>query len=193
MDSSRLQTFGRVIERNTLAGVESQIEDNEHKWCAVYTLPQNERSVVKHIDIHQIESFLPTWESTHVWKNRQRVKIIQPLFPSYLFVRIHATERSMVLRSPGVVRIVGNSHGPIPIPDAEIEFLRSEFCRQRIEPYLDLVVGDRVRIKRGSMRGVEGVLVRKNYGLRFVVTLDLINRHAAVEVDADELEPVPGT
>jgi transcription antitermination factor NusG len=162
----------------------------EQKWYAVYTMPQNERSLVKHLDAQCIESFLPTWESTHIWKNRQHVKIVLPLFPSYLFVRIHAAERFKVLRSPGAVRIVGNSQGPIPVPDSEIEFLRSDFCRQRVKPYCDLVVGDKVRIKSGSMQGVQGLLVRKNDGLRFVVTLNSISQHAAVEVSADELEPV---
>jgi transcription antitermination factor NusG len=125
-----------------------------------------------------------------LWKNRQRVKIIRPLFPTYVFARIHAAERSSILRSPGVLRIVGNSRGPIPIPASEIDFLRSDFCRQRVEPYEELVVGEKVRIKCGSMQGVRGILVRKKSSLRFVLTLELINQHAAVEVAADEIEPL---
>lgn len=170
---------------------ELQNGEREPKWFAVFTLPQNERSVVKHLDARLFESYLPTCESTSVWKNRQRVKISRPLFPAYVFARIHASERSSVLRLPGVLRIVGNSKGPIPIPTSEIDFLRSDFCRQRVEPYRDLVVGEKVRIKRGSMQGVEGTLVRKKTSLRFVLSLELINQHAAVEVAADELEPVP--
>jgi transcription antitermination factor NusG len=101
-------------------------------------------------------------------------------------------ERSAIFRSPGVLRIIGNSAGPIPIADAEIEFLRSDFCGQRVEPYRDLVIGERVRVKRGSMQGVQGILVRKKNSLRFVLTLELINQHAAVEVDAEDIEPVRG-
>jgi len=161
-----------------------------HKWYAAYTLPQHERAVEMRLVAYGIETFLPTWESTRVWKNRLRMKITHPLFPSYLFVRIRIKERSRVLRSPGVVRIVGNSNEPVPIPDSEIDFLRSDFCLKRVVPYSDLAEGDKVRIKSGSMQGVEGLLVRKNDGLRFVVTLNLINQHAAIEVSADELEPV---
>jgi transcription antitermination factor NusG len=164
--------------------------DDERKWYAVYTLPQNERSVMKHLDVRQIESFLPTCESVRVWKNRQRVKIIQALFPSYLFVRISAFERLSVLQSPGVLRLVGNCNGPLPVPSSEIEFLRSDFCKNRIEPYRDLVVGQKVRIQCGSMSGIQGVLVRKKSGFRFVLTLELINQHAAVEIDAGQLEPL---
>jgi transcription antitermination factor NusG len=165
--------------------------ESARKWFAVFTVPQNERSVVKHLDTRRFESYLPTCESVSVWKNRQRVKISRPLFPAYVFARIDPSERSSILRVPGVLRIVGNSSGPIPIPASEIEFLRSDFCRHRIEPYRELVVGEKVRIKSGSMQGVEGTLVRKKSSLRFVLSLELINQHAAVEVAADELEPVP--
>ena len=151
-------------------------------------MPQSERSVARYLDFRQIESFLPTYESTHIWKNRQRVKVSLPLFPSYLFVRMCAGERSQVLGSPGALRIIGFCGGAIAIPDNEIDFLRSDFCRRRVEPYRELVVGKRVRIKYGPMQGVRGVLVEKRNNLRFVLTLELINQHAAVEVDASELE-----
>lgn len=173
-----------------LASIHDQRGEGERKWFALFTVPQNERAVVRQLGLRQIESFLPTYESVSVWKNRQCVKITHPLFPAYVFVRIRACERSLVLRTFGVLRIVGNSKGPIPIPSSEIEFLRSDFCKQRVEVYRDLVVGEKVRIKSGPMQGVLGTLVRKNDSLRFVLTLELINQHAAVEVAADELEIV---
>jgi len=159
-------------------------------WFALYTMPKSEQSVARHLDAREIESFLPTYESVHVWKNRQRVNVIRPLFPSYLFVRIGAAERGSVLKTPGALRIVGNCQGPLPIPNREIEFLRSDFCGKRVEPYLDLVIGKKVRIKAGPMQGVEGTLVQKKSGLRFVLTIALINQNAALEVSADDLEPV---
>jgi len=162
----------------------------DRKWFAVFTIPQNEKSVVKHLEIREIESFLPTYESVRVWKNRQRMKVILPLFPTYLFVRINSRERAKVLQSPGVIQIVGNSREYVPLPDAEVEFLRSGFCRQRIEPYRELVVGERVRIRSGVMQGVQGTLVRKSSSMRFVLTLELINQHAAIQVDAEDLESV---
>jgi transcription antitermination factor NusG len=184
------QMFDHIAAHAMPQAAEYQIPGSMRTWFAVFTAPQNERSVARHLDLRQVESFLPTCESTRIWKNRQRVKITQPLFPTYLFARIQISERSKILRTPGVLRIVGNSQGPIPIPASEIEFLRSDFCRQRIEPYRELVVGEKVRIKSGSMQGVQGILVRKKSSLRFVLTLQLINQHAAVEVAADELEPL---
>jgi transcription antitermination factor NusG len=161
----------------------------DRNWYAVFTVPQNEKSVVKHLDLRGVESFLPTYETVRVWKNRQRMKIVLPLFPSYLFVHINSRERAKVLQSPRVLHIVGNGREHVPLPDSEIEFLRAGFHNARIEPYRELVVGEKVRIKSGAMQGVCGTLVRKGGGMRFVLTLELINQHAAVQVDAEDLEP----
>lgn len=162
----------------------------DRQWYAVFTVPQNEKSAAKHLSLRNVESFLPTYEAVRVWKNRQRVQLALPLFPSYLFVRIGKRERAKVLGSPGVLRIIGNRHEPLPVPDATVEFLRSEICASKMEPFSELVVGQKVRIRDGPMHGLQGVLVRKNNSLRFVLTINLINQHAAVEIDADNLEPV---
>ena len=159
-------------------------------WYAVFTIPQNEKSAVKHLGVREIESFCPTYETVRIWRNRQRMKLTLPLFPSYLFVHIHPRERDKVLQSPGVLQIVGKKSECLPLADSEIEFLRSGVCRQRIEPYRELVIGDRVRIKSGVMQGVEGTLVRRGSSMRFVLTIELINQHAAIQVDAEDLEPL---
>jgi transcription antitermination factor NusG len=153
-------------------------------------MPRRERTVLKQLDVLKVESFLPTCESIHLWRNRQRVKIIQPLFPSYLFVRIGPAERSRVLRAPGVVRVIGNCSATSCVADSEIEFLRSDFCRARVQPYNELVMGRRVRITSGPMQNVEGVLIQKRSSWRFVMSVELINQHAAIEVNADELEAI---
>jgi transcription antitermination factor NusG len=165
-------------------------EAGQQRWYAVFTLPQNEKSAARQLQLREIEAFLPTYESLRVWKNRQRVRLELPLFPSYLFVRICRSQRSRVLAAPGVLRIVGNHRDPIPVPEATIDFLRSGLFAKSIEPYSELVVGERVRIRSGPLQGLEGVLVRKNNNLRFVLTIDLINRHASVEIGAENLEPV---
>ncbi len=162
------------------------------RWYAVFTVPQNEKSAAKHLHLREIESFLPTYEAVRVWKNRQRVHLVLPLFPSYLFVRIGSRERGRVLEAPGVLRIVGNARGPAPVADETVEFLRSDLRAKKIEPYRELVIGQKVRIRSGAMRGLEGVLIRKNNNLRFVLTVALINQHAAVEIGAEDLEPVTG-
>jgi transcription antitermination factor NusG len=163
----------------------------ERRWYAVFTVPQNEKSVVRHLTLRDVESFLPTYEGIRVWKNRQRIKTDLALFPSYLFVKVDRGERVKVLQAPGVLHIVGNGHQPLPLEEAEIDFLRVAFLDRKVEPYKDLVVGEKVRVKTGVLQGIEGTLVRKNSYLRFILTLNLINQHAAIEVDADTLEAVP--
>ena len=184
------QTTGQSFEEKASLNSVMLDASSSRNWFAVFTVPQNEKSVVKHLSLREVESFLPTYETVRVWKNRQRMKIVLPLFPSYLFVHINSRERAKVLQSPGVLHIVGNGREHVPLPDAEIEFLRSGLCRQRIEPYRELVVGEKVRIKGGVMQGVCGTVVRKGSGVRFVLTLELINQHAAVQVDAEYLEPL---
>jgi transcription antitermination factor NusG len=168
---------------------ESGARSGERKWYAVFTVPQNEKSVVKHLGLREIEAFLPTYETVRQWKKRQRVKTIMPLFPTYLFVHISSRERVKVLQSPGVLQIVGNGKEAVPLPDSDVEILRNGLSGQQVEPYFELVVGEKVRIKSGMMRGIEGTLVRKCTGNRFVLTLGLINQHAAMEVDPAILEP----
>lgn len=162
----------------------------ERKWYAAFTIPQHEKAVVRYLDMREIESFLPTYESTRIWKNRQRMKIVLPLFPSYVFVHLNSKERRTVLQSPGVLQIVGNSREYASVCDSEIEMLRSDSFRKRVEPFHELVIGETVRIKRGVMQGVQGTLVKRCGGMRFVLTLQLINQNAAISVDAEELEPV---
>jgi transcription antitermination factor NusG len=165
-------------------------EPSDREWFAAFTMPQHEHSVVRHLDAYQIESFLPTFESTHIWKNRQKKKILQPLFPTYVFVHVTKAGRHLVFRAPGVLRLIGDCKGPIPIPTTEIDLLRSDGCRNRLEPYRDLVVGERVRIKCGAIQGIEGTLVRKSNSLRLVLSISLINQHAALEVGAQDVEVI---
>ena len=160
------------------------------RWFALYTMPQSENSIRRLLDIRQIESFFPTYETQKVWKNRQRVKVQCPLFPSYLFVRIGNHQRSIVLSSPGALRIIGNTRTSLPIPDREIEFLQTQSSSRKVEPWLDMVIGKRVRIRSGPMEGLEGTLVEKRNTFRFVLTVAMINQHAAIEIAPEELELV---
>ncbi len=162
---------------------------DERKWFAVFTVPKNEQSISRYLDLNRIEAFLPTYESVHMWKNRQRKTIVQPLFPSYLFVHISPRERARVLQTPGVLQIVGTRQQPLPLDDSEIAYLRTGCEMKQIEPFRDLVVGERVRVTGGALKGLNGVLVRRKNEVRFVMVLQMINQYAAVEVDASHLEP----
>lgn len=159
-------------------------------WYAVFTRPQNEKSTAKHLLLREMESFLPVYETVHRWKNRQKARLSLPLFPCYIFVRISEHERGRVLSTPGVLKIVGNGRGPIPVPDSTVDFLRSDYGTKHLQPYPALAVGTRVRIRSGAMRGLQGTLVRKNNNFRFVLTIEPVNLNAAIEIGLEDLEAI---
>jgi transcription antitermination factor NusG len=185
-----LQGIAEAPENRRVLASRGLDKTRDRNWYAVYTAPQHEKSALKQLVMREIETFLPTYETVRGWRNRQRIRLTLPLFPTYLFVRINFRERARVLQSPGVLRIIGNKRESVPLRDCEVDFLRSDTCRNHVEPFSDLVVGERVRIRTGVMKGLEGTLVRRSKGFRFVLTLDLINQHAAIQVDADDLEPI---
>ena len=158
-------------------------------WFAVYTLSCREKQVSRHMGVHSIEHFLPLTKSRRRWKNGCAVVIEEPLFPSYLFVHIEPTARTQVLSVPGVHSIVGIGREPIPLLQFEIETLRKSIDFLNIEPHPYLSVGERATILRGPLAGMTGIIARKKNGLRFVLSLDLIMKSVAVEVDAADLEP----
>ena len=162
----------------------------EQSWFAAYTCANHEKRVVEHFEARAVEHFLPLYASVRRWKDR-RVQLDLPLFPGYVFVRIVLSARLRVLEVPGVVRLVGFNGQPYPLSDGEIESLRKGIMNgSRIEPHPYLSVGSRVRIKSGPLAGVEGNLVRKKNTFRVVLSLDLIARSAAVEVDSADIERV---
>jgi transcription antitermination factor NusG len=162
------------------------------EWFAVYTTPRHEKAVHKHFEARRIESFLPLYREIHRWRNGRRVEVEGPLFPSYLFTRIERGECVRVLAVPGVVSLLGSGSVPSAVSDFEIESLRSGLHLREFEPHSRLVVGRKVRITAGALAGMVGILIRKKNSFRVVLTLELIMRSVAVEVDLDELEPLRG-
>jgi len=185
-----LYQFGVALSENALPPVLNNVAGKDARWFAVYTNSRHEKCVAKHFDERQIESFLPLYQKLHHWIKRNSVRVDLPLFPNYVFVHIAPQQRTSVLAVPGVLGMVGRGHIASSLPDAEIESLRTGLQLRKFEPHSYLVAGERVRIKAGSMEGMEGILLRKKNELRVVLTLDLIKRSVAVEVDAQDVEPV---
>lgn len=159
-------------------------------WFAVFTQPRHEKKVVGHLELRDIEAFLPTYRSRHVWKNRQTVTLDLPLFPSYLFVKLRQRQRGAVLGVPGVLGIVGNSHSVSTISEKYVAALRDGIAQNRILPHAQPAVGDRVRIVSGSFAGFEGVLANIRSEFRVVLTIESIQRSVSVEVSRNDVEPV---
>jgi len=162
------------------------------KWFAVYTSSRHEKRVAQHLSQRQIEFYLPLYRSERKWSDGSRVTLDLPLFPGYIFVHIERADRVRVLNVPGALAVVGGTGGqPAPLPDEAIDALRSGLELRSAEPYPVLTVGQRARIRSGAFAGMEGIVVRKKNSFRVVLTLEHIMRSIAVEVDEQELEPLP--
>jgi transcription antitermination factor NusG len=158
-------------------------------WYAAYTSANHEKRVAEQLGVRSVEHFVPLYESARRWKDR-KVRLQLPLFPGYVFVRLALRDRLRVLQVPGLARLVGFNGSPCALPDSEIEALKAGLASGvRAEPHRYLTVGQRVRVKAGPLAGMEGILTRKRNGARFVISLDLIMRSVAVDVNALELEP----
>ena len=161
-------------------------------WYAAYTSANHEKRVAEQLSVRAVDHFLPLYSSVRRWKDR-RVQLQLPLFPGYVFVRLALRDRLQVLEIPSVARLVGFNGSPTPLPDDEIAALKVglESGVQAV-PHPYLKVGRRVRITNGPFEGLEGILVRRKNELRFVISLELIQRSVLLDVDASWVEPVFG-
>lgn len=163
---------------------------NEARWYALYTRSRHEKWVDGELRKKGIETFLPLRKVTRHWSDRKK-KIEEPIFSGYLFVRFPLRDRLEILKTQGSVHLVGFNSSPAPIPDRELDALR-RFVEVSIpmNPYPYLAVGDRVYVRSGPLKGVEGFIVRKNNQARLVISLDLLFQSVSVEVDEALVEKI---
>ena len=162
--------------------------DGSSAWCALYTRHQHEKAVAGMLAAKGLEVFSPLDESQRRWKDRRMVLSL-PLFPCYLFVRGGPRRRSQVVTTPGVHMIISCGEDAAEIPVSEIQAIRRSLEGHfRVEPHPFLRCGQRVRVKRGSLEGLEGVLVRKKSQCRLVLTVSMLTQSVGVEIDAADVE-----
>lgn len=178
------------VESSTGLRGEAGTEAAQSYWYAVYTCANHEKRVADQFAGRCVKHFLPQYESVRRWKDR-KVRLQLPLFPGYLFVNIAVKERLRVLQVPGVVRLVGFKGIPTPMTPWDIERIR-EFLAQgwQAEPHPYLQAGRRVRVVRGPLVGMEGIVLRLKNRRRLVLSFDLIQRSMAIEMNEGDLVPL---
>lgn len=163
---------------------------SELQWFALYTCANQERRVAAQLEARGFKHFLPLYRSRRNWRDR-RVFLDLPLFPGYVFARFEFPDRVRVLQARGVVRLVGSNGRPSPLAERDIAALRAGITGAlRFEPHPYLTVGTRVHILHGPLAGMTGILARKKNCCRVVLSVDLIARSVAVEVDAADIERI---
>ena len=167
-----------------------QICGANSQWYAVRTAAGREKVVASQLRSKGYEDFLPLYRSRRQWCDRVK-ELEMALFPGYLFCRFDFNHRLPILITPGVQMIVGTGRLPTPVSDAEIEALRRVIASgAAAEPHEYLAVGQRVRIREGSLAGVEGILAEAKNSWRMILSVELLRRSVAVEVDRAVLAPV---
>jgi transcription antitermination factor NusG len=160
------------------------------EWYAIYTRHQHEKSVAHILSTNGLEIFLPLYTAVHRWKDRNK-ELSLPLFPCYVFLRGGLERRWQILATPGVHALVGAAGHPSSIPQTEIDAVRQIVERSsQVEPYPFLKCGDWVRIKCGPLEGIEGILVRRKNLFRLILSVSMLQKSVAVEVDSTMVERV---
>jgi transcription antitermination factor NusG len=172
------------------AGVERFPTSGIPQWYAVHTRSHFEKRVADELLTKEVETYLPASREVHQWKDRKKVVNV-PVFPGYVFVRISDDSgiRLRVVQTNGAIRILGHGYDIEPIPDAEIEAVR-----KLVDSGLPLLShpflkeGARVRIRRGALEGIEGLLSRFKDRTRIVVSIEMLSRSVSTEIDMHNVE-----
>jgi transcriptional antiterminator NusG len=159
-----------------------------NEWFAVYTRPRHEKKVAQQLSNKGIEVFLPLRIVISNWKDRRK-EVQFPLFTGYVFVHMFLEDRLSVLRIPGVVQFVASEGKPVPIPESQIEAVRQLVnSGLKYDPYPYVKEGMRVTIRNGPLKGVEGIVVAKRKKHLLVLSVDLIQQSASLEIDINDTD-----
>jgi transcription antitermination factor NusG len=171
-------------------GASGDLSASGEYWYAAYTRANHEKSVAEQLRQRSVEYFLPCYDSIRRWKDR-KVCLQMPLFPGYIFVRIALRDQMRVREIPSVANLVGINGMPSALPDEEIFAMRTGFAQGiSAQPHPYLTIGRRVRVLSGPLAGFQGILLKRKNRTRFVISMELIMRSVAVEIDLAELQPI---
>lgn len=162
-----------------------------NQWFAIYVRPRNEKSVAAALRAKGYEDFLPTYRDKEKKPSKECQEMEAPLFPSYVFCRFSLETYGPIVTTPGVIRIVGFGGRPFAVEQSEIRSIQA-IINSRIEPrpcpYL--AVGEHIQIKEGPLSGVAGLITRIGNKARLTVSIHLLQRSVAVQLESSMVQPV---
>ncbi len=167
-------------------------QEGELRWYAIQTRSRHEKMVVRQLQDQGVSTFLPITSQLRQWSDRRKM-VEFPLFPGYAFVRLiyQPEERMRVLRTEGVVGFVGSHGQGVAIPEKQIDDIQIILASKvPCESYPFLKIGQRVRIRGGSLDGTEGILVGHDGDRMLIVSIELIQRSVSIRLHGYDLEPV---
>ncbi len=170
----------------------SAAPDNQ-QWFALQVRTRWEGSTAVLLSGKGYQTFLPTYKTKKRWKGRVR-EADSALFPGYVFCNFDAQKRLPILVTPGVISVVGQGRIPLPVDDGEMAAIRTIVSSGfRAEPWPYLELGQRIRIEHDVLQGLEGILINFKGNHRIVVSVSLLRRSVALEIDRSCVKPVVPT
>ena len=181
-----------ITSSNVFSDAESvpTVKSESLPWFGVRTRSNHEKVTATVLSGKGYDNYLPTYKCRKRWSDRI-VETDKPLFPGYVFCRFDPKIRMPILTTPGVVAVVGFGNEPAPIDDEQIEAVQA-VLRSGIhaEPCSYLHEGQKVRVNQGALVGLEGILTRKKSEWRMVVSVAMLQRSIAVEIDREWIDPI---
>ncbi|HUP02835.1 MAG TPA: transcription termination/antitermination NusG family protein [Bryobacteraceae bacterium] len=164
--------------------------DDSLRWFALRVRSRCEKVVANLVRRKGFDEFVPLYRCYHNWSDRRK-RLDLPLFPGYVFCRLDPRYRLPVLTIPGALHFAGFGKIPSPLDDAEILAIRRAICSGlATEPWEYLETGQRVKLESGPLAGMEGILVETPNQCRAVVSISLLRRSVAVQIERRWLSPV---
>ena len=171
---------GEILNASPSEGMTARCE---LPWYALQCWVRKEGMIASRLEGQGFECFLPKYKSIREWSDRKK-EVEQPLFPGYVFCRFEYSQRRPVVVTPGVLQVVGCGRAPVPVENREMEALQLAVSSQvQSQPWPYLEMGERVRIHTGKLAGLEGILVNFKGNHRVVLSVSLLQRSVALEVD----------
>lgn len=162
----------------------------DREWHALYTRHHHEKVVANALTAKGFSVFLPLYAAPRRWKDRMKM-VDLPLFPCYVFIQGGLERHLDIVTTAGIHGFVCCAGSPASIPSHEIDGIRQVVERSiKIEPHPFIKCGDRVRVKAGPLQGIDGILVRKKNFSRLILSVDLLGKSAAVEIDVSLVERI---
>src|SRR6201988_805951 len=160
------------------------------RWFALQVRTRWENSTAVLLSGKGYQTLLPTYQTKKRWNGRVK-QMSAPLFPGYVFCEFDALKRLPILITPGVISVVGRGRVPFPVNDGEIAAIQTIVASGfQAEPWPYLEVGQKIRIEGDSLSGLEGILIQFKGNNRIVVSVSLLRRSVALEIDRDCVRPL---
>jgi len=161
------------------------------EWFVFYTSPRAEKVVYKELVNKGYEPFLPLQKKLKIWKNRQRKFIDEPLFPSYIFVKIHSFNIYNILKIHGICMCIMFEGKPCCISDKDIEAIRIMIqSEQSISSNNDFKEGEKVFVIRGPLIGYKGILFKQKGKCKFGIQIPGVNLIASIDISIEDIQKI---